>query len=52
MFEKVRSLAQDPMRAARAYQSIVQAIDQAEAAAKQALKTARDTVKIVCFLLF
>ena len=39
------------MRAARAYQSIVQSINQAEAAAKKALKTAEDTVRIVCFSL-
>ena len=52
LFEKVRNLAQDPMRAARAYQSIVQSINQAEAAAKQALKTAEDTVRIVRFVLW
>ncbi|KAL8600730.1 hypothetical protein ACOMHN_057318 [Nucella lapillus] len=46
LFEKVRNLAEDPMRAARAYQQIVQSINQAEAAVKKALKTAQDSVKI------
>ncbi|XP_076462895.1 laminin subunit alpha-2-like isoform X2 [Babylonia areolata] len=46
LFEKVRSLAEDPMRAAQAYQQIVQLINQAEAAVRKALKTAQDSVKI------
>lgn len=47
LFDKVRKEAQDPMRAARAYESIIQSIMQAEAAAKQALTRANETIQIV-----
>ena len=50
MFDQVRNMAEDPLRAARAYESIVQAINQAEAAARQALQTAQDSVRIVSSL--
>ncbi|KAK7100471.1 laminin subunit alpha-2-like isoform X2 [Littorina saxatilis] len=45
LFDKVRNLAADPTRAARAYESIIQSIKQAEEAAKRAQKIAQETVE-------
>ena len=45
---KTRADAEAPIKAAKVYQNIVNAINQAEKAAKNALKTSKESVKIVC----
>lgn len=48
MFEKTKADAEIPLKAARVYSTIVQAVEEAEKAAKEALKAAEDTIQIVC----
>lgn len=49
MFEKTKADAEIPLKAARVYSTIVQAVEEAEKAAKEALKAAEDTIQIVCY---
>ncbi|XP_041356954.1 laminin subunit alpha-2-like isoform X2 [Gigantopelta aegis] len=46
LFVKTRADAEAPIKAAKVYQNIVDAINQAEKAAKNALKTSKESVKI------
>ena len=47
IFDELNELAHDPMQAALAFQSIVAAVKQAEAAAGDAVRLAEDIVKLV-----
>ncbi|KAJ8306051.1 hypothetical protein KUTeg_016596 [Tegillarca granosa] len=47
MFEKARADAEAPLRAARVFGNIVQAVNEAEEAAKRAKKAAEDSIRLV-----
>ena len=51
MFNKTRDVADGPLRAAQAYQSIVDAINSAEQAAKNASKAAQEAYHKVSFYI-
>lgn len=46
-FEKTKADAADPLKAAQVYSNIVKAVNEAEEAAKRAIKAAEDSIQIV-----
>jgi hypothetical protein len=49
-FEKTKADAADPLKAAQVYSNIVKAVNEAEEAAKRAIKAAEDSIRIVGFM--
>ena len=52
MFESTRNAAADPIKAARVYENIVNAIEEASKAAKRAMEAVENATGMVCFLFY